>query len=148
MERAYAKAVLPYGHTLKRYNFHYVFSNGDAHLKNFSLFESDFGDCILTPAYDLICTSLHFPDEARTALDLFDEFESESFRKNAFYKRPDFLKLAEFYGMDLGRAERFLDRLVEQRDNARELIRRSFLTERAKAGFCALMADRLKAIAD
>ena len=47
--------------------FNYVFSNGNAHLKNFSLFESEFGDYILAPAYDVLCTSLHFPNEARTA---------------------------------------------------------------------------------
>ncbi len=46
----------------------YVCSNGAAHLKNFSLFESAFGDYILTPAYDVLCTSLHFPEEAQTVL--------------------------------------------------------------------------------
>ncbi len=38
--------------------FNYVFSNGDAHLKNFSLFMSEQGDHVLTPAYDLLCSSI------------------------------------------------------------------------------------------
>ncbi|MEI6564051.1 MAG: HipA domain-containing protein [bacterium] len=128
--------------------FNYVFSNGDAHLKNFSLFEGEFGDYILTPAYDLICTSLHFPEEGRTALDLFDTFESESFQQNAFYKRPDFLKLAEFYGMNMDRAENYLDRFVRIQAPVLNLIGRSFLTEQAKVSFVARYHDRVKAISD
>lgn len=126
--------------------FNYVFSNGDAHLKNFSLFKSEFGDYILTPAYDLICTSLHFPDEGRTALDLFDDFETDSFRENAFYRRPDFLKLAEFYGMNMERAGRGLARFVSNRARVVGLIGKSFLSDEAKADMCARFEDRLQAI--
>ncbi|MBL7933040.1 MAG: HipA domain-containing protein, partial [Bacteroidia bacterium] len=42
--------------------FNYLFSNGDAHLKNFSLIESPDGDYILSPAYDLVCTRIHVED--------------------------------------------------------------------------------------
>lgn len=128
--------------------FNYVFSNGDAHLKNFSLYESEFGDYILTPAYDLICTSLHFPEEARTALSLFDTFETESFRQNAFYRRPDFLKLAELYGMNMERAERFLDQFAEKKNGVLDLVGRSFLTDKSRADFTARFGDRMKAIMD
>ena len=34
--------------------FNFLFSNGDAHIKNFSLLESSKGDYLLSPAYDLI----------------------------------------------------------------------------------------------
>jgi serine/threonine-protein kinase HipA len=128
--------------------FNYVFSNGDAHLKNFSLFESSFGDYVLTPAYDVICTSLHFPDEDRTALPLFDSFESESFRQNAFYKRTDFLKLAEFYGMNMTRVGRHLNLYVSQQSQVLDLVGRSFLSDPAKEDYRARYQDRLRAIAD
>lgn len=128
--------------------FNYVFSNGDAHLKNFSLYESEFGDYILTPAYDLICTSLHFPEESRTALRLFDTFETESFRQNAFYRRPDFLKLAELYGMNMERAERCLDQFAEKKDGVLDLVGRSLLPDESKADFTARFGDRMKAITD
>ncbi len=137
IEKLYARIV-----------FNYVFSNGDAHLKNFSLFASEFGDYILTPAYDLICTSLHFPDEGRTALDLFDAFETDSYRQNAFYKRGDFLKLAEFYGMNGGRAARCVSQFAESKDLALALVKRSFLTDQAKADFTARIQDRLKTLAN
>ncbi|MBU3809165.1 MAG: HipA domain-containing protein, partial [Candidatus Phocaeicola faecipullorum] len=43
--------------------FNYLFSNGDAHMKNFSLQETTDGDYVLTPAYDLMNTSIHVNDE-------------------------------------------------------------------------------------
>ncbi len=129
-----------------RIAFNYVFSNGDAHLKNFSLYGSEFGDHILTPAYDLICTSLHFPEEGRTALELFDSHESEHFHKNAFYGRSDFLHLAEVYGMNMARAERLLDQFQSREDASTDLIRRSFLSETAQTDFRTRSDDRLKAI--
>lgn len=128
--------------------FNYVFSNGDAHLKNFSLFRSTFGDYVLTPAYDLLCTSLHFPNEARTALDLFDDFETESFRQNAFYRSPDFLKLADLYGIMPERAERVLRRLKSGAADAVELINRSFLSTDAKQDVRRRLEGRLQAITD
>lgn len=128
--------------------FNYVFSNGDAHLKNFSLIRSDFGDHVLTPAYDLLCTSLHFPTEARTALDMFDTFETESFRWNAFYKRPDFLKLAQLYAIKPSRAEKILDRFEQEQPAATELILRSFMSEESKVDVIARLQDRLRAIRD
>ena len=48
--------------------FNYLFSNGDAHLKNFSLLESSRGDYLLSPAYDLLNTRLHV-DDNNFALD-------------------------------------------------------------------------------
>ncbi len=128
--------------------FNYVFSNGDAHLRNFSLFESEFGDYILTPAYDLICTSLHFPHEARTALEMFDTIESESFRRNAFYKRPDFQKLAEQYGMDLSRAEQCLGHFAEREAAVIRLVGCSFLSDESRNDYLRRYHDRLRAITD
>lgn len=128
--------------------FNYVFSNGDAHLKNFSLFKSDFGDYVLTPAYDLLCTSLHFPTEARTALEMFDAFETESFRQNAFCKRPDFLKLAARYNIRTERAEKVLDRFASGQADAVNLVNRSFLSSDAKQDVLHRLQDRLRAIID
>ncbi|WP_313567260.1 HipA domain-containing protein, partial [Empedobacter sp.] len=42
--------------------FNYLFSNGDAHLKNFSLIETQQGDFKLSPAYDLLNTKIHIED--------------------------------------------------------------------------------------
>ena len=44
--------------------FDYLFANGDAHLKNFSVYESDLGDYVMTPAYDLLNTDSRMGEAA------------------------------------------------------------------------------------
>ncbi|MHC1703754.1 MAG: HipA domain-containing protein [Tenuifilaceae bacterium] len=48
---------------LKILVFNYLFSNGDAHLKNFSLLETSMGDYRLSPAYDLLNSRIHVEDK-------------------------------------------------------------------------------------
>jgi serine/threonine-protein kinase HipA len=43
--------------------FNYLFSNGDAHLKNFSIIETPQGDFKLSPAYDLLNSRIHIDDK-------------------------------------------------------------------------------------
>ena len=47
---------------LKRLVFNYLFLNGDAHFKNFSLLETPMGDYRLSPAYDLLNSRIHIDD--------------------------------------------------------------------------------------
>ena len=48
--------------------FNFLFANGDAHLKNFSVLMTPEGDYVLAPAYDLINTQLHIPGDSIFAL--------------------------------------------------------------------------------
>lgn len=48
---------------LKLLIFNYLFSNGDAHLKNFSILETPMGDYRLSPAYDLLNSRIHIEDK-------------------------------------------------------------------------------------
>lgn len=48
---------------LKILIFNYLFSNGDAHYKNFSLLETPMGDYRLSPAYDLLNSRIHIDDK-------------------------------------------------------------------------------------
>ncbi|MEZ5303045.1 MAG: HipA domain-containing protein [Verrucomicrobiales bacterium] len=129
--------------------FNYVFANGDAHLKNFSLLETPLGDFALAPAYDLLMTSLHLPNESRTALDLFaDDFETASYEVNGFYKRPDFLEVAKRFGIAAQRVVRMLDAFAKQSAKVGDMVERSLLSSEAKTAYLALYQDRLRAIAD
>jgi serine/threonine-protein kinase HipA len=128
--------------------FNYVCGNGDAHLKNFSLLETPFGDSALSPAYDLLCTTLHLPTESRTALEMFDDFTTPSFDANGFAKRPDFLELATRFGLRTVRAEAILARFTSERPAFESLLDRSLLSAEAKARYRTVLADRLRAIAD
>jgi len=127
--------------------FNYLFSNGDAHLKNFSLIQTVQGDYLLTPAYDLLCSSMHIPNESRLALDLFDEYESGFFEQNGFYGRPDFIELARLFGLSLMRGEDILNSFPFQQTSVGELINCSFLSSAAKHDYLTRFTDRLRAIA-
>ena len=48
---------------LKLLIFNYLFSNGDAHFKNFSILETPLGDYRLSPAYDLLNSRIHIEDK-------------------------------------------------------------------------------------
>ena len=128
--------------------FNYVCGNGDAHLKNFSLLETPFGDYSLSPAYDLLCTTLHLPAESRMALDIFDDFVTPSFETNAFAKRSDFMELANRFGLRAHRITAILDRFASERSKVELLLARSLLSPEGKARHLAVFADRLLALAD
>jgi serine/threonine-protein kinase HipA len=129
--------------------FNYLIRNGDAHLKNFSLIRNDvYGDYTLTPAYDLLNTGLHFPEEQRTALPLFkDEFETPSFRANAFYAYDDFLELAKRLGLHERRFKRFMGTIVGKENEVAALIDRSALSKECKRLYKAGVADSIRALA-
>lgn len=126
--------------------FNYVFSNGDAHLKNFSLSQTVQGDYLLSPAYDLLCTSMHLPNEGRLALDLFGKYESDFFETNGFYGHPDFMELARRFGLPETRAKTILNTFFIQHGSVCYLIHNSFLSSQAKQDYQERFNDRLRAI--
>lgn len=128
--------------------FNYLCGNGDAHLKNFSVLETAFGDSALSPAYDLLCTSLHLPQESRTALDFFDEFTTPSFEANGFAKRADFLELSERFAIRPDRASALLQRLTSSEEEIFHLLNRSLLTSQAKERYRRIITDRTMAMRD
>jgi len=130
----------------ERIVFCYAFSNGDAHFKNFSLIETGLGDFVLTPAYDLLATSLHFPNESPLALDLLDDFESEAYGALGFYSAPDFIELALRFEMDPHQAKRVLKKGSEHKAKVVNMIRDSLLSEAAKEAYEQRFLGRLKAI--
>lgn len=126
--------------------FNYLVLNGDAHLKNFSVFRDPAqGIYRLTPAYDLVNTRLHLPDEAGDlALDLLkDGVQTASFNANAFYARDDFLEFGKRIGMKPKRISAFMDRFTSGFDGLKTLIGRSFLKDGTKARYLELVMDRI-----
>lgn len=85
----------------KQVLFNYVFSNGYAHLKHFSLVQFEFGDYTLQNECDLMCTILHTTGEKDTALDL-DEggIKTNFYQQYGYYGRPNFEELEEKIGLN------------------------------------------------
>lgn len=114
--------------------FNYLFSNGDAHLKNFSLLESPGGDYLLSPAYDLINTRIHL-DDSDFALDkgLFkDDFKSDAFIKSNHPGKKDFIELARRMEIKDIRIEKLIDPFLKRQPLVENLVQRSFLDEKTK----------------
>ena len=114
--------------------FNFLFSNGDAHLKNFSLLESSKGDYLLSPAYDLINTNLHV-DDSDFALDkgLFtDNFKSKTFKKSGHPCKTDFSEFAKRIGVAESRIDKLLQPFSEKQKGVEVLVNHACLKEAGK----------------
>lgn len=117
--------------------FNYLFSNGDAHLKNFSILETISGDYILSPAYDLINTRIHV-DDTDFALDggLFkDNFKSEKMKNNGHAGLKDFHEFANRLEIKKTRRDKLLKAFLEKQLMVEKLIRQSFLNDKTKRAY-------------
>ena len=117
--------------------FNFLFSNGDAHLKNFSLLESSKGDYLLSPFYDLLNTKLHV-DDSDFALEkgLFaDNFKSEQYKKSLHPNKNDFEEFGRRIGIRENRIEKIMAPYLEKQPFMEVLISRSFLNEENKRGY-------------
>ena len=114
--------------------FNYIFGNGDAHLKNFSIQQSNAGDYILSPAYDLMNTSIHVDDEdfaLEGGLIPTTEY-SEVYTHTGHSCKNDFLTFANRIGVLPKQRDAILELFSEEQSMVYELIDRSFLDERTK----------------
>jgi len=128
--------------------FNYLVNNGDAHAKNFSLIRDDAtSQYNVTPAYDLLNTRLHLPDESRTALELFkDEFETVSYKANAFYAYDDFAELAKRLDLVEKRYKRILETFIGKGNEVEAMIDGSVLTDECKSLYKDHVRDRIRAL--
>lgn len=125
--------------------FNYLFSNGDAHLKNFSLIETNGGDYVLAPAYDLLNTRIHVNDsDVALKNGLFDEFETDSYKKNAFYAYDDFFELGKHASLQESIVRSEIKLFLTSRERVSELLSRSFLDDLIKSKYLELVDDKLK----
>ncbi|WP_254793972.1 HipA domain-containing protein [Fibrobacter sp. UWH4] len=129
--------------------FNYLVCNGDAHIKNFSIYcPHQDGVYELTPAYDLINTSLH-ADDFRTALDLFkdeENYNGKFFKDNGFYGASDFLEFARRIGIVEKRAQKFIRDITAHIPEMDEMLDKSFLSDEAKVQYKENIRDRAKAL--
>ena len=111
--------------------FNFISLNDDAHLKNFSLINTG-NEYRLTPAYDLINTSLHLVNHRIFALDkgLFKEGMQLSDVRQVC--RNDFEEFGHRIGLNDKTVQRELDFFAAVHPEAEQLIDRSFLSEELK----------------
>jgi serine/threonine-protein kinase HipA len=119
--------------------FNYLFSNGDAHLKNFSLLETEDGDFVLSPAYDLLNTEMH-QAEIDFALQggLYPKSQYQGKILNQFLQLGKLAKIPEKM------LERILPQMLANSTETERLIRSSFLDENAQKNYYQAYQGRLK----
>jgi serine/threonine-protein kinase HipA len=131
-------------HFFKIIVFNYVFSNGDAHLKNFSLIRNDSGELELTPAYDLLSTIIHTPRESDTALQLFEkDYEYDYYAAYGHYGRNEFASLAQQLGVVEVRYLRMIEAFIEKKDAVVKYIENSFLSPGVKQKYHDNFMERI-----
>lgn len=124
--------------------FNYIICNGDAHLKNFSIMSDASGELSLSPAYDLMSTILHTPNERDTALDLYPkDHESEFYSRFGYYGRADFEAFAKKIGLIETRYQRIIDEFLNKKNDMIQFVDHSFLSEAAKLAYKRNIADRV-----
>ena len=125
--------------------FNYIFSNGDAHLKNFSLIRNDLGEMELSPSYDLMSTIIHTPGERDTALDLYDkDHESVYYSSYGHYGRTEFIEFAKRLGIVEVRYMRIIKEFLEKVKDVNDFIQNSTLSNKALESFTINFKSRIK----
>ncbi len=119
--------------------FNYLFSNGDAHHKNFSLLETLQGDYRLSPAYDLLNTHLHVDDSVFALVDglLPINYAVGNIRAQLIY-----------LGIEAEIPEKqvnlILKTMISKQDKVQTLIQASFLSPEFKETYTRHYFDRLQ----
>lgn len=125
--------------------FNYLFANGDAHLKNFSVQQTKDGDYVLAPAYDLINTSLHTNDEDFA----LEKGLSETMEKSSVYEskghpcQDDFITFGKLIGLSEIRIKKIMQPFLVEQPKVLELIENSFLEAKQKRMYLSSYRERL-----
>lgn len=125
--------------------FNYLFANGDAHLKNFSLQQTPNGDYILSPAYDLLNSSLHVTD-GDFALEggLFKKGHySEIYEQKNHPCQDDFRTFGRLIGVTEIQINKILNRLLASQPLVYSLTGQSFLDNKLKRMYIRSYEERL-----
>lgn len=119
--------------------FNYLFSNGDAHLKNFSLLETTMGDFRLSPAYDLLNSRIHIKDRD-FALD--DGLLPRKLAKGKISEQ--FAILANYAGIPDKTFDRLMTTMTSGSEIVEKLTAASFMEDTTRRNYLQSYQARLK----
>ncbi|MBE0673442.1 MAG: HipA domain-containing protein, partial [Bacteroidales bacterium] len=123
--------------------FNYLFSNGDAHFKNFSVLETEFGDFRLAPAYDLLNSRLHIND---TDFALDKGLLPEKDRKERMSIREQFMLIGEKAGISTRLTTSIYDAMLTGTDIVTSMTNASYLSDDFKRRYLESYHTRLNTL--
>jgi len=142
-----AKTILKYSRTpgldvvnfFELVLFSFLTGNADMHLKNFSLLEQEHLGMTLSPAYDLVNTTLVNPaDEEELALTL-------NGKKNKI-KKQDFVTAMKTQNLDEKQQNNIFNKMIKAFPHWLELIDKSFLSDAFKLQYKEIINERIARI--
>jgi serine/threonine-protein kinase HipA len=134
-----ANPVLDITNFFEQILFSFLTGNADMHLKNFSLIDSPGMGYVLSPAYDMVASSLVVEgDEEELALTL-------NGKKKKIRKR-DFLEAINRFDIDAKAVENIFNKFMNSVEKWYEFIEISFLPHDMKRSFSELIKGRMSNI--
>jgi serine/threonine-protein kinase HipA len=142
-----AKTILKYSRTpgldvvnfFELVLFSFLTGNADMHLKNFSLLEQGNLGMTLSPAYDLVNTTLVNPaDEEELALTLNG--------KKKKIKKQDFVAAMKTQNIDEKQQNNIFNKMIKAFPQWLELIDKSFLSDSFKLQYKEIINERIARI--
>lgn len=121
--------------------FSWMTGNSDMHCKNFSLIDTGNGEYVLSPAYDLLAVLLADPADTEEMAMSF----SVGGKKNGF-NRSTFMTAFVDSGISIARSEKMIEQMKTYLPKWKELISQSFLPEKMKVDYYALLDKRNSAL--
>lgn len=118
--------------------FNYLFSNGDAHFKNFSILETPMGDHRLSPAYNLLNTRMHVEDDVFALEGLLPKRDAQG----TIYSQ--FETLAEKTALTEKQFHSVFENMLNHAKEIEALVHASFLDEKSKRNYLQGYKTRFK----
>lgn len=116
--------------------FSWITGNADMHLKNFSLYSKEQAKYVLTPAYDMLSTALVMPEDT-------EELALTLNGKKHKIKKADFVISMQASGLDDKVIENIFGNFIMANDKWFDFIELSFLPNKMKVAFKAIIASKL-----
>jgi len=116
--------------------FAFITGNADMHLKNFSLLTNENNEVLLTPAYDLLSTKLHIPNDS-------EELALPINGNRSNLKLSDFHAFAHKLGINAVSEKNVLDKFANSKAEIIRKIESSFLSEELKQSYRNLVEARI-----
>lgn len=131
----------------RRILLNYLIANGDAHLKNFSLYSQPNSlDYKLAPNYDVLNTRLHINEVfGDMAMEFMDEYTKE-YESIGYYSFRDFEIFALKIGMEQKRFKKHIAFVNNSKKAFITLVENSYLSDSSKEFYIKTFEDRLRRI--
>ena len=116
--------------------FSWITGNADMHLKNFSLYSKEQGGYMLTPAYDMLSTTLVMPEDT-------EELALTLNGKKRKLKKADFVTAMQASGLEYKVIENIFNKYLRARDKWLEFIDISFVPDDMKEEYKNIIEGKL-----